>query len=173
MSDSLWPPWTSASQASLSFTISGFAQIMSIESLMLSSHLILCCPLLLPSIFLSISCANEYSGLASFRADWFDLLAVQGTLKSLLQNHSSKTSILWSSVFFYCPALTSVGFNLWVGKSPGRREWLSAPVLWLGEFHGLSTPRGHKESDTTEWLSPLHLYMTTEKKNIALTIWTL
>ena len=97
---------------------------MSIESVMPSNHLILCHPLLLlPSIFPSIrvfsnesalrirwpkdwsfsfniSPSNEYSGLISFRMDWFDLLAVQGTLKSLLQHHSSKASILWCSAFF-------------------------------------------------------------------------
>ena len=97
---------------------------MSIESVMPSSHLILCCPLLLlPSIFPSIrvfsnesvlhigwpkywsfsfniSPSNEYSGLISFRMDWQDLLAVQETLKSLLQHHSSKASILWHSAFF-------------------------------------------------------------------------
>ena len=99
-------------------------RLMSIESVMPSSHLILCHPLLLlPSIFTSIrvfsnesvlhiSCpkywsfsfnirpSNEYSGLISFRMDWLDLLAVQGTLKSLLQHHSSKASILWCSAFF-------------------------------------------------------------------------
>ena len=97
---------------------------MSIESVLPSNHLILCCPLLvLPSIFpssrvfsnvlafcirrpenwnfsLGISPSNEYSGLISFRMDWLDLLAVQGTLKSLLQQHSSKASILWHSAFF-------------------------------------------------------------------------
>ena len=95
---------------------------MSIESVMPSNHLILCCPLLLlASIFpnirffsnelalhiwwpkcwsFSISPSNEYSGLISFRMDWLDLLAVQGTLKSLLQHHSSKASILWCSAFF-------------------------------------------------------------------------
>ena len=99
-------------------------KLMSIELVMPSSHLILCCPLLLlPSIFPSIkvfsselvlhirwpkywSCSfsigpsNEYSGLISFRMDWLDLLAVRGTLKSLLQHHSSKASILWCSAFF-------------------------------------------------------------------------
>ena len=97
---------------------------MSIESVMPSNHIILCCPcLLLPSIFpsirvfsnepalrirwpkywsfsFSISSSHEYSGLISFRIDWFDLLAVQGTLKSLLQHHSSKASILQCSAFF-------------------------------------------------------------------------
>ena len=97
---------------------------MSIESVMPSNHLILCCPLfLLPSIFpsitvflnesvlhirrpkyrsfsFSISPSNEYSGLISIRIDWFDLLAVQGTLKSLLQHHSSKASVLWYSALF-------------------------------------------------------------------------
>ena len=111
-------------QAPLSFTISqSLLRFMSIESMMLSNHLILCCSLLLPSIFSSIrvfssgsalhirwpkdwtfsfhiSPSNEYSGLISFRMDWLDLLAVQGTLKSLLQHHSSKPSILWHSAFF-------------------------------------------------------------------------
>ena len=117
-------PWTAAHQASLSNTITGsFLKLMSIELVMSSNHLILCCPLLfLPSIFpsirvfsnesvlcirwpkywsfsFSISSFNEYSGLISFRIDWFDLLAVQGTLKSLIQHHSSKTSVLWCSAF--------------------------------------------------------------------------
>ena len=118
-------PWTAAHQASLSFTISwNLLKLMSIESVMPSNHLVLYRSLLLlPSIFprirvfsneqalhirwpkylslsLSISLSNEYSGLVSFRIDWFDLLAVQGTLKSLLQHHSSKASILWCSAFF-------------------------------------------------------------------------
>ena len=118
-------PWTAAHQASLSITISwSLLKPMSIESVMLSSHLILCHPLLLlPSIFpsirvfsselvicirwpkywsfsFSIGPSNEYPGLISFRIDWFDFLAVQGTFKSLLQHHSSKTSILWHSAFF-------------------------------------------------------------------------
>src|SRR5574340_88367 len=84
---------------------------MSIESVMPSNHLILCRPLLLlPSVFPRVrvfsnesaphQMANEYSGLISFRIDWLDPLAVQGTLKSLLQHHSSKASILWRSAFF-------------------------------------------------------------------------
>ena len=117
-------PWTAARQASLSITNSWSPpKPMSIESVMPSNHLILCCPLLLllsifPSIRVfsnesalpiwwpkywsfsfSISPSNEYSGLISFRMDWLDLLAVQGTLKSLLQHHSSKASILWRSAF--------------------------------------------------------------------------
>ena len=117
-------PWTVAHQASLSLTISqSLPKLMSIESVMLSNHLILCHPLLLlSSIFasiqvfsnesavhikwpkywsfsFSISPSNEYSGLISFKIDWFDLLAVQGTLKSLLQHHSSKASILQHSTF--------------------------------------------------------------------------
>ena len=111
--------WTAVRQASLSITNSwSLCKLMSIESVMPSNHLILCHPLLLsPSIFpssrvfssesvlhirwpkywsfsFSISSSNEYSGLISFRMDWLDLLAVQGTLKSLLQHHSSKASIL-------------------------------------------------------------------------------
>ena len=118
-------PWTAARQASLSITNSwSLLKLMSTEFVIPSSHLILCCPLLLlPSIFssirvfsnesvfcirwpkywrfsFSISSYNEYSGLISFRMDWLDLLAVQGTLKSLLQHHSSKASILCCSAFF-------------------------------------------------------------------------
>ena len=117
--------WTAAHQASLSITSSRSPpKPMSIESMMPSNHLILCRPrLLLPSIFPSIrvfsnesglrirwpkcwSCSfnispsNEHPGLISFRMDWLDLLAVQGTLKSLLQHHSSKASILWCWAFF-------------------------------------------------------------------------
>ena len=117
--------WTAAHQASLSFTVSwNLLKFMSIELVMLYNHLILCRPLLfLPSIFpcirlfltelalhtrwpkywsisFSISPSNEYSGLISFRTAWFDLLAVQGVLKNLLQNHNSKASILWHLAFF-------------------------------------------------------------------------
>ena len=118
-------PWTAARQASLSVTNSrSLSKLMSIELMMPSNHLILCHPLLLlPSVFpsirvfsnesalcirwpkdwsfsFSISPSNEYSGLISFRMDWFDLLGIQGTLKSLLQHHSSKASILRCSAFF-------------------------------------------------------------------------
>ena len=117
-------PWTAACQASLSIRNSlSLLKLMSIESVIPSNHLILCHPLLLPSIFpsirvfsnesalhirwpkfwsfhFSISPSNEYSGLIPFRIDWLDLLAVQGTLKSLLQHHSLKASIFWYSGFF-------------------------------------------------------------------------
>ena len=118
-------PWIAACQASLSITNSrSLLKLLSIELVMPSNHLILCHPLLLlPSIFpsirvfpnesvlrirwpkywsfsFSISPSDEYSGLISFRIDWLDLLAVQGTLKSLLQHHSSKASILRHSAFF-------------------------------------------------------------------------
>jgi len=156
-------PWTAACQASLSITNSwSLLKLMFIKSVIPSNHLILCHPLLLlPSIFpsirvfsnesvfhnrwpkywsfsLSISPSNEYSGLISFRRDWLDLLAVQGTLKSLLQHHSSKASILRHSAFF-----------IW------RRKWQSTPVLLPGKFHGLRSLVGyslwgHKESDLTE-----------------------
>ena len=117
-------PWTAVRQASLSTTNSrSLLKVMSIESVMPSNHLILCYPLLLlPSIFPSIrvfsnesapcirwpkywsfsfniSPSSEHSGLISFRMDWFDLLAVPETLKSLFQHHSSKASILWRSAF--------------------------------------------------------------------------
>ena len=124
MSDSV-TPWTAARQISLFITnYQSLFKLMSIELVMPSNHLILCHPLLLPpSIFPSIrvfssesvlhnrwleywSCSfslspsNEYSGLISFKMDWLDLLAVQGTLKSLLQHHSSKASIIGPSAFF-------------------------------------------------------------------------
>ena len=116
--------WTAAYQASLSITNSqSLPKLVSIESVMPSNHLILCHPLLLPSIFpsirvfsnewvlhirwskywsfsFSISPSKEYSGLISFRMDWLDLLAAQGTLKSLLWHLSSKVSVLWCSAFF-------------------------------------------------------------------------
>ena len=116
-------PWTTVSQAAVSFTISrSLLKFMSIVSVMPSNHLILCCSLLLlPSIFpsirvfsnesalrirwpeywsFSISPSSEYSGLISFWIDWFDLLAVQGTLKSFLQHHNSEASIFRFSAFF-------------------------------------------------------------------------
>ena len=118
-------PWTAAVQASLFITnYRSLLKLMSIALVMSSNHLILCPPLLLlPSIFpsirvffnesvlhirqpkywsfsFSISPSNEHPGLISFRMDWLDLLAVQGTLKSLLQHHNSKQSILWHSAFF-------------------------------------------------------------------------
>ena len=121
----LCDPWIAARQASLSITSSRSSlRLTSIESVMPVSHLILCRPLLLlPSIFpstrvfsnesalhirwpkywrfsFSIGPSNEYSGLISFNTDWLDLLVVQGTLKSLVQHHSLKASILWYSAFF-------------------------------------------------------------------------
>ena len=146
---SLWPDGLQHCQVSLSITnCQSFLKLMSIKSVMPSNHLILCHPLiLLPSIFpsirvfsnesvlrikwpeycsfsFSISPSNEYSGLTSFRIDWLDLFTVQGTLKALLQHHSSKASILQCSAFFcvcmcflfdffffsflYSPTLTSI-----------------------------------------------------------------
>ena len=118
-------PWTAACQDSLSITNSrSLLKLMSIELLMPYNHLILCRPLLLlPSVFpsirvfsnesvlrirwpkywsfsFSINSSKEYSGLIFFKIDWFDLLAFQGTLKSLLQHHNQKASVLWHSVFF-------------------------------------------------------------------------
>ena len=142
-------PWTAACQASLSITNSWRSlKLMSIMSVMPSNHVILCHPLFfLPSIFpsirifsnesvlrirwpkywnfsFSISPSNEHPGLISFRMDWLDLLAVQGTLKSLLQHHSSKASILWHSAFFTHSSVLAwripgslVGCRLW-----GRTE---------------------------------------------------
>ena len=146
----LQPHGPQALQASLSINNSGsLPKLMSIESVMPSNHLILCRPLLfLPSIVpsirvfcnesalrirwpeywsfsLNISLSNEHSGLISFRMDWLDLLAVQGTLKSLLQHHGSKALILWCSAFFtiqhsypYVTTGKTIAFTRWtfVGK---------------------------------------------------------
>ena len=133
-------------------------KLMSIKSVMPSKHLILCHPLLLlsstfPSIRVfsnelvlrirwpkywsfrfSISPSNEYSGLISFGIDWFDLLAVQGTLKSLLQYHSSKESIQ-RSVFFLVQ-LSHPYINPYVFINPWRRQWHPTPVLLPGKSHG-------------------------------------
>ena len=131
-------PWTAVHQASVSFThFLEFAQFMSIESVILSNHLILCHPLLiLPSVFpsirvfsselarhirwpkcwsfsFSISTSNEWLGLISFRADWFDLPEVQGPLKSLLQHYNSKASILRCSAFF----MVQLSLNYWKNHS--------------------------------------------------------
>ena len=161
-------PWTAACQASLSITNScSFLKLMSIKLVMPSNHLILCCPLLLlPSIFpsnrvfsnksvlrirwpnnwsfgFSTCPSNEYSGLISFRIDWFDLLADQGILKSFLQHHSSKASILQCSAFFMIqlshPYMTT-------GKTITLTRWTfvdkvvsltdveaEAPILWPPE----------------------------------------
>ena len=132
-------PWTAAHQASLSITnFRSLLKLISIESVVPSNHLILCHPLLLPpsilprirvfsnesvlhirwskywSFSFSISSSSEYSGLISFMIKGFDFLVVQGTLKNLLQRHSSKASVLWYSAFFIC--------RLQVGK-----KWLQ---LW-------------------------------------------
>ena len=161
---------------------------MFIKSVMPSNHLILCCPLLLPPSILpsimvfssesilhirwpkywsssfSISPSNEYSGLISFRTDWFDLLVVQGTLKSLLQHHSSKASILWHSAFFMTFLVAQMVKSLstmretWVQslgwEDPLERKWQSTPVLLPGKSHGQRSlvgysPWGSQESDTT------------------------
>ena len=133
----LWDPMTAARQASLSFTISqSLLKLTSIESMMPSNHLLPCHPLLLlPSIFpsirvfsnelalhimwpkywsVSISPSKEYSRLISFWTDWFDLLALQGTLKSLLQHHSSKASILQCSPSL----LSSFHIHTWPLEKP-------------------------------------------------------
>ena len=138
-------PWTATHQASLSITNSqSLLKLMSIESVIPSNHLILCRPLLLlPSIFpsirvfsdesalcirwpkywsfsFSISLSNEYSRLISFRMDWFDLLAVQGTLKSLLQHHSSKASIFQCSAYFIVQLSHP---NMTTGKTIALTRW--------------------------------------------------
>ena len=156
-------PWTAAYQASLSFTISqSLLQLTSIELVMLSNHLILSCPLLLlPSIFptirvfanesalqirwpkfwsFSISSSNEYSGLISFRIDWFDFLAIQGTLKSLLQHHSVKASILQSSTFF---TVQLSHLCVTTGRAIAWTLWIFASKVVSLLFKSLLTTSSH------------------------------
>ena len=153
-------PWTSALQASLTNTKSqSLFKLMSIELVMPSNHLILCLPLLLlPSIYpsirvfsnepvlcirwpkywsfsFSITPSNEYSGLISFRMDWLDLLAVQGTLKSLLQHHSSKASILRCSAFFIVQ-LSHSHMTTW--KTKVLTRWTSVGKVMSLLFNMLS-----------------------------------
>ena len=160
VSHSFATPWTAVHQASPSITNSwSLLRLMSIDSMIPSNHLILCHPLLLllsifPSIrvfsnesvlhirwpkywsfSLKISPSNEYSGLISFRIDWFDLLAVQGTLKSLLQCHSSKASIPWCSAFFIVqlshPYMTT-------GKTIALTRWILVGKVMSLLFNMLS-----------------------------------
>ena len=158
-------PWTAARQTFLSFSIAwSLLKLVSTELMVLSNRLILCCPLLLPSIFpsikvfpnksalcirwlkywsFSISPSNEYSGLSSFEIDWFDLPEIQGTLKSLLQHHSSKTPILWC--FFYTnhlktekPPLALVKYK---HRCPVLKPWGSL-ILQGGPWLIRPIPRG-------------------------------
>ena len=153
-------PWTAACQASLPITnFQGLLKLISIKLMMPSNHLILCHPLLLlPSIFpsdrvfsdeslicirwpkywsfsFSISSSSEYSGLLSFRMDWLDLLAVQGTLKRLFQHHSSKASILQHSAFFIVqlshPYMTT-------GKNIALTRWIFVGKVMSLLFNMLS-----------------------------------
>ena len=161
MSDSA-TPWTTAHQASLFITNSrSLPKLMSIQSVMPSSHLILCRPLLLlppipPSIrvfsnesalrmrwpkywsfSLSISPSNEHPGLISFRMDWLDLLAVQGTLKSLLQHHSSKASVLRRSAF-YIVQLSHPYMTTGKTISLTRRTFVGKVMSLLFNMHSIS-----------------------------------
>ena len=150
---------------------------MSIESVMPSNHLILCRPLLLlPSSFpiirvcsnelalgimwpkywsfnFSISPANEYSGMISFRIDWFDLPVVQGTLKNLLQHHNSKSSILWCSAFFMLLLLSRVS-HVWLFTTPWTVAHQAPPSLGFSRqehWSGLPFPSPMHESEKWKW----------------------
>ena len=188
-------PWTTACQAPLSIANSqSLLKLMSIESVMPSNHLILCLPLLLlPSIFpsirgfsnesvlcirwpkywscsFSISPSNEYLGLISFRMDWLDLLAVQGTLKSLLQHHSSKASILQCSAFFilqlshpYMTTRKTIVFTIWtfVGKvmSCLSLKWKICQIKWISYWCTLLNQffwPSLRESETSQ---PFHSHL--------------
>ena len=151
-------PWTAAFQASLSITNSqSLLKLMSFELVMSSNHFILCHLLLPPSIFpsirvfsnesvlligwpkywsFSISPFNEYSGLISFRMHWFDLLVVQGTLKGLLQLHSSKASILWQSAFFIVQLSHP---NMSTGKTVALTRWTFVGKVTSVPFNKLSS----------------------------------
>ena len=192
-------PWTAVHQASLSITNSrSLLKLMSIQSVMPFNHLILCRPLLLqPSIFpsirvfsnesvihigwpkywsfcFSISPSNEYSGLTSFRIDWLDLLVVQGTLKNLIQFHSSKASVLrirwpkyWSFSFSISPS------NEYSGLIPFKIDWLDLLAVQgtlksILQYHSL---KASVLQHSAVFMVQLNPYMTTEK-TIALTIWT-
>ena len=156
-------PWTAACPTYLSFTISqSLFKLMFIESMMPSNHLILCCPLiLLPSIFpsirvfssesalgirwpkywsfsFSITPSSEYSGLISFRMNWFDLFVVQGTLKSLLQQHSIGASILWCSAYFmvqlshlYVTTGKTITLAIWTFVSKVMSQLLNTEIIQI------------------------------------------
>ena len=176
-------PWTAAHQASLSIiNFWSLLKLMSIESVMPSSHLILYHPLLPPSIFLSIrvfsnesvfciswpkywsfsfsiSPSNEHSGLISFRMDWLDLLAVQGTLKSLLWHHSSKASILQHSAFFIVqlshPYMTTGKTRAFLGQWkyavwPYNIESMS--FIYLSKPTKCTTPKASPNVDCRPWV---------------------
>ena len=177
-------PWTAASQASLFFTISqSLLKLMSIESVMSSNHLILCYPLLLlSSIFPSISVfsnesalpirwpkywsfsfsigsSNEYSGLISFRIDRLNFLAIQGILKSLLQHHSSKASILRHSAFFMVqlshPYMTTGKTIALTAAAAAAKSLQSCPTLFDpidGSPPGSPVPR-ILQARTLEWVA--------------------
>ena len=154
-------PWAATCQASQSFTISqSLCKLISIELMMPSNHLIFCYPLLLPSIFPSIrvfsnesalhikwpkywnfynSPSNEYSGLISFRINWFNLLEVQGTLKSLLQHHNSEASIVWLSAFFMVQGVTGLFFSYCAGSPTGNYVFMLRISLHMPyEYWGLT-----------------------------------
>ena len=190
-------PWTAARQASWSFTIpQSLLKLMSIELVMPSNHLILCHPLLLlPSIFpsiritsnewalhikwpkywsfsFSISPSNEYSELITFRIDWFELLTVQGTLKSLIQNHNLKASFLWSSVFFTVQ-LTSVR-DYWTNRSFDqtdlRQQSVSLLFDMLSSFVIAFLPRS--KCLLISWLQSLSTMILEPKKIKSVTVST-
>ena len=161
---SWWYYLTISSSAGLSFCFQSFpaSKTFPMSQLFKSSD---------QSIRVSAS-ASVFSMNIDFPYDWFDLLAVQRTLKSFLQHHSLKASTLWCSAFFMVqfsyPCRTtgktitltiqtsvdkvmSPGFNCWVGKIPWRREWLPTLILWPGEFHGL-----HGVAKSQTWLSDFH-----------------
>ena len=188
-------PWNAARQPSVSITnFQSLPRLMSIESVMPSNHLILCRPLLLlPSIFPSIrvfsnesvlhmrwpkywsfsfniSPSSEYSGLISFRIDWFDFLAVQGTLKSLLQHHSSKASILWCPAFFIVQLSQ---LHMTTGKTIALTRWIFVGKVMSLLFNVLSWSKLFFQGASSLlilWLQSQHAVILEPKKRKSLTV---
>ena len=186
-------PWITARQASLSFTISqSLLKLMSIELVIMSNHLILYRSFLLPpsifpsnmvfskksvfcirwprywSFIFSISPSNEYSGMISFSIDWFDLLAVQETLKSLLQHHSLKTSILWCSTFFelshpYTTTGKTIALTRWTSVNKVMSLLFNVRSRFVIAFH----PRS--KHLLISWLQSLFTVILEPKKIISVT----
>ena len=145
-------PWTATCQASLFFTISrSLLKLTSFESVMLSNHLILCHPLLFLPFLIAQLVKKKPPAIQ------VDPGSTPGSGRSTGEGIGYPLQYFWASLVVQLvknlPALQRPGFDPWVGKIPWRREWLTTPGFWPGEFHRLYSPWGCKESDTTERLS--------------------
>ena len=186
MSDSA-APWTAARQASLSITNSrSLLKLMSIKSVTLSNHLILCCPLLPPSVFPSFRVFSRASSLhqvakvlefqlqhqscqwifrTDFLYDWLDLLAVQGALKSLLQQHSSKASILWQSALFIVQLSHP---HMTIGKTIALTRWTFAGKVMSLLFNMLSWPSPSEQDPDSPTVSLSHQEVSTSLLSLSI-----